>query len=216
MSSTIYSNSRPYLNCFEQGEEFLVNALAKDHLRPPSVLPYNFSVPVEEVNTWGQYGQPAYIDEVFFKGQVSHRQWLVSYPLYSCLHTRTGQAYTRPSFHSLITLLKRSEDGGRCMASEIYHIATHDWITVVFLESLSGGWDFLLNKSSGQRRFLHRGGSRWLWNGLEHPLIWVAAQLDRDSGGTEPNYLPQRVQQATQGLVLSNYPNVQANVWKSL
>jgi len=61
---------RPYLNCFEQGEEFLVNALAKDHLRPPSVLPYNFSVPVEEVNTWGQYGQPAYIDEVFFKGQV--------------------------------------------------------------------------------------------------------------------------------------------------
>ena len=65
-----YSYFRPYLNCFEQGEEFLVNALAKDHLRPPSVLPYNFSVPVEEVNTWGQYGQPAYIDEVFFKGQV--------------------------------------------------------------------------------------------------------------------------------------------------
>lgn len=127
-----YSNSRPYLNCFEQGEEFLVNALANDHLRPPSVLPYNFSVPVEEVNTWGQYGQPAYIDEVFFKGQVSHRQWLVSYPLYSCLHTRTGQAYTRPSFHSLITLLKRSEDGGRCMASEIFHTATHDWITEVF------------------------------------------------------------------------------------
>jgi len=61
---------RPYLNCFEQGEEFLINALANDHLRPPSVLPYNFSVPVEEVNTWGQYGQPAYIDEVFFKGQV--------------------------------------------------------------------------------------------------------------------------------------------------
>jgi len=61
---------RPYLNCFEQGEEFLINALAKDHLRPPSILPYNFSVPVEEVNTWGQYGQPAYIDEVFFKGQV--------------------------------------------------------------------------------------------------------------------------------------------------
>ena len=127
-----YFNSRPYLNCFEQGEEFLVNALANDHLRPPSVLPYNFSVPVEEVNTWGQYGQPAYIDEVFFKGQVSHRQWLVSYPLYSCLHTRTGQAYTRPSFHSLITLLKRSEDGGRCMASEIFHTATHDWITEVF------------------------------------------------------------------------------------
>ena len=62
--------SRPYLNCFEQDEEFLVNALAKDHLRPPSILPYNFSVPVEEVDTWGQYGQPAYIDEVFFKGQV--------------------------------------------------------------------------------------------------------------------------------------------------
>ena len=62
--------SRPYLNCFEQDAEFLSNALAKDHLRPPSTLPYNFSLPVEEVNTWGQYGQPAYIDEVFFKGQV--------------------------------------------------------------------------------------------------------------------------------------------------
>jgi len=61
---------RPYLNCFEQDAEFLSNALAKDHLRPPSTLPYNFSVPVEEVNTWGQYGQPAYIDEVFFKGQL--------------------------------------------------------------------------------------------------------------------------------------------------
>ena len=66
--------SRPYLNCFEQDEEFLVNALANDHLRPPSILPYNFSLPVEEVNTWGQYGQPAYIDEVFFKGQVRRRQ----------------------------------------------------------------------------------------------------------------------------------------------
>jgi len=61
---------RPYLNCFEQEAEFLSNALAKDHLRPPSTLPYNFSVPVEEVNTWGQYGQPAYIDEVFFRGQL--------------------------------------------------------------------------------------------------------------------------------------------------
>ena len=61
---------------------------------------------------------------------------------------------------------------------------------------------------TGQRRFLHRGGSRWLWNWLEHPSIWVAAQLDRNPGGTEPNDLPKRVQQATQGLVLSNYPNV--------
>ena len=50
----------------------------------------------------------------------------------------------RPSLHSLITLLKRSEDGGRCM---VYHPAKHDWLTVVFREP---GWGLrlFLNNSS--------------------------------------------------------------------
>ena len=61
---------------------------------------------------------------------------------------------------------------------------------------------------TGQRRFLHRGGGGRLRNGLEHPSIWVAPQLDRDPRGTEPDHLPKRVQQATQGFVSSNYPNV--------
>ena len=61
---------RPYLNCFEQDAEFLISALASDHLRPPSSLPYNFTLPTEEVPTSGQFGQPDYIDEVLFKGQV--------------------------------------------------------------------------------------------------------------------------------------------------
>jgi hypothetical protein len=38
--------------------------------RPPSQLPYNFSEPVEELELGGQFGQPEYIDRVFFKGQV--------------------------------------------------------------------------------------------------------------------------------------------------
>lgn len=61
---------RPYLNCHEQDAEFLITALRENHLRPPSQLPYNFSVPMEEVNTSGQFGQPVYVDEVLFKGQV--------------------------------------------------------------------------------------------------------------------------------------------------
>ena len=68
---------RPYLNCFEQEAEFLISALASDHLRPPSTLPYNFSRPVEEVPTSGQFGQPDYIDEVLFKGQVHSLDWLL-------------------------------------------------------------------------------------------------------------------------------------------
>ena len=61
---------RPYLNCFEQSDPFLINALKEDHIKQPSDKPYNFSVPESEVATGGQYGQPWYLDNVIFKEQV--------------------------------------------------------------------------------------------------------------------------------------------------
>lgn len=63
---------RPYLNCFEQEDEFVINALRNDHLRPPSTEKYNFSSPNNQVNVFGQYGQPMYLDMVIFKGQVKN------------------------------------------------------------------------------------------------------------------------------------------------
>ena len=62
---------RPYLNCFEQSDPFLINALKEDHIKQPSDKPYNFSVPESEVATGGQYGQPWYLDNVIFKEQVT-------------------------------------------------------------------------------------------------------------------------------------------------
>jgi len=61
---------RPYLNCFEQDDDFVINALRNDHLRPPSTEKYNFSSPNKEVSIFGQFGQPVYLDMVIFKGQV--------------------------------------------------------------------------------------------------------------------------------------------------
>jgi len=63
---------RPYLNCFEQEDEFVINALRDDHLRPPSTEKYNFSNPDNKVNVFGQFGQPVYLDMVIFKGQVKN------------------------------------------------------------------------------------------------------------------------------------------------
>ena len=37
---------------------------------PPSSLPYNFSS--SEISTFGQYGQPVYLDMVIFKGAVKN------------------------------------------------------------------------------------------------------------------------------------------------
>ena len=63
---------RPYLNCFQQSDPFLINALKQDHIKEPSEQAYNFSVPVAEVATGGQYGQPWYLDNVIFKEQVKN------------------------------------------------------------------------------------------------------------------------------------------------
>ena len=61
---------RPYLNCFEQEDPFLIDALKEHHIKKPSNEAYNFSVPEPEVDTLGQYGQPLYLDSVIFKGRV--------------------------------------------------------------------------------------------------------------------------------------------------
>jgi len=67
-----YIYIRPYLNCFEQDDEFVISALRDDHLRPPSTEKYNFSSPDNTVNVFGQFGQPVYLDTVIFKGQVKN------------------------------------------------------------------------------------------------------------------------------------------------
>jgi len=61
---------RPYLNCFEQEDNFVIEALRNDHLRPPSTERYNFSNQENnnQVNVFGQFGQPVYLDMVVFKG----------------------------------------------------------------------------------------------------------------------------------------------------
>jgi len=65
---------RPYLNCFEQDDQFLISTLKKDFLKPPppTTTPYNFT----KTENWdllpGQYGQPIYLDRVIFKEQVKN------------------------------------------------------------------------------------------------------------------------------------------------
>ena len=63
---------RPYLNCFKQDDPFLIHALKENYLEPPSKENYNFSVPLEKLNTFGQFGQPVFLDQVIFKGKVKN------------------------------------------------------------------------------------------------------------------------------------------------
>ena len=60
--------SRPFLNCFQQDDSFLVETVRDHHLKPPSSLPYNLSASLE---VGGEHGQALYLDTVIFKGQVS-------------------------------------------------------------------------------------------------------------------------------------------------
>ena len=48
----------------------MIEALRNDHLRPPSTERYNFSNQENnnQVNVFGQFGQPVYLDMVVFKG----------------------------------------------------------------------------------------------------------------------------------------------------
>ena len=61
---------RPYLNCLDQEDPFLIHTLQFHNLVPPSQDKYNFSVPAEDVQLFGQFGQPEFLDRVIFKGAV--------------------------------------------------------------------------------------------------------------------------------------------------
>ena len=63
---------RPYLNCFEQDDPFLINELKTKNLKHPSVDPYNWTVEDPEELHYGQFGQPVYLDNVIFKKQVKN------------------------------------------------------------------------------------------------------------------------------------------------
>ena len=63
---------RPYLNCFHQEDPFLITELKNNNLIPPPTEPYNWTVNDIEPLLYGQYGQPVYIDQVIFKGQVEN------------------------------------------------------------------------------------------------------------------------------------------------
>ena len=60
------------MNCFEQDDPFLIEALKKDHIIEPSKQPYNFTVSSHSVSTFGQLGQPVYLDLVIFKETVKN------------------------------------------------------------------------------------------------------------------------------------------------
>ena len=61
---------RPILNNLDRENPFLINALRSDHIQPTSGKKYNFSVTVENVNKFGQFGQPEFLDQVIFKRAV--------------------------------------------------------------------------------------------------------------------------------------------------
>ena len=64
----------------------MINALKESHIMPPSDQPYNFSVPEEEVSTFGQYGQPWYIDSVIFKEKVLNGFFIGKYSIGKTFH----------------------------------------------------------------------------------------------------------------------------------
>ena len=63
---------RPYSNCFDQEDPFLINALQSEYLDSPSDQGYNLSVASDENSLFGQFGQPDFLDKVIFKGKVKN------------------------------------------------------------------------------------------------------------------------------------------------
>ena len=60
---------RPYLNCFDHDDDFLIEALKNENIKPPSQEDYNFTSTDEHLDLlFGQYGQPIYLESVIFKG----------------------------------------------------------------------------------------------------------------------------------------------------
>ena len=58
------------MNCFEQEDPFLIEALKEHHIKEASDKAYNVSGAEAEVVTSGQYGQAAYLDTVIFKEKL--------------------------------------------------------------------------------------------------------------------------------------------------
>ena len=67
----IYCICRPYLNCFEHDDDFLIEALKSENIKPPSNQNYNFTSTEDPRDLlFGQYGQPIYLESVIFKGKI--------------------------------------------------------------------------------------------------------------------------------------------------
>ena len=63
---------KPHLNCLAWDSEELVGEV-KASIKPPSTLPYNFSVPLEELaitSLEGEVGQPKEVDALVFGGKL--------------------------------------------------------------------------------------------------------------------------------------------------
>ena len=60
--------TRPALNCLKQKDEKLIKVIKEDYLKPPSKTagnPYNFSVPIKDLNYFSDAGQAEDIDDLF-------------------------------------------------------------------------------------------------------------------------------------------------------
>ena len=64
---------RPYLNCFEQEDQFLIEELRRSSkLVSPSKEAYNWTVDDVELMLEGEYGQAVFIDKVLFKENLNN------------------------------------------------------------------------------------------------------------------------------------------------
>ena len=62
----------PHLNCLEWDSPEMVDAV-RQQLKPPSNLPYNFSLPVSQLpltSLEGEVGQPRTVDQLLFGGKL--------------------------------------------------------------------------------------------------------------------------------------------------
>ena len=66
--SSMVIRTRPYLNCLGQDDEKLIKIIREDYLKHPTRTagnPYNFSVPVKDLDYEGDAGQAGDIDDLF-------------------------------------------------------------------------------------------------------------------------------------------------------
>ena len=66
---------RPYLNCLEPDSDVLVKILKEEYIHPWNGKEYNFTVPVENLDSTsleGEVGQPREVDDLIYKGQLKN------------------------------------------------------------------------------------------------------------------------------------------------